>query len=127
MRALIVDDSPKVRSELRLLLGRLGWNIVGEAENGVDLLHVVDGHDAADHRMKIDVALNFGDHQAAGVLLLLDDGSSWIGIADVEAKRFGREERLAIAWHVRVRRLDERRLAGIPVGVVLAGEAGICG
>ncbi|WP_141736589.1 response regulator [Oligoflexus tunisiensis] len=41
MRALIVDDSPKVRSELRHLLGRLGWNIVGEAVNGVEALELV--------------------------------------------------------------------------------------
>ncbi len=42
MRALIVDDSPKVRSELRQLLGRLGWNIVGEAVNGVEALELAE-------------------------------------------------------------------------------------
>lgn len=42
MRALIVDDSPKVRSELRQLLGRLGWNIVGEAVNGVEALEMAE-------------------------------------------------------------------------------------
>ncbi len=38
MRALIVDDSPKVRSELRQLLTRLGWDVVGEAADGVEAL-----------------------------------------------------------------------------------------
>jgi two-component system chemotaxis response regulator CheY len=42
MRALIVDDSPRVRSELRQLLGRLGWNIVGEAVNGVEALEMAE-------------------------------------------------------------------------------------
>src|SRR6478752_9429720 len=42
MRALIVDDSPKVRSELRLLLSRMGWNIVGEAENGIEALELTE-------------------------------------------------------------------------------------
>lgn len=42
MRALIVDDSPRVRSELRQLLGRLGWNIVGEAVNGVEALQMAE-------------------------------------------------------------------------------------
>ncbi len=42
MRALIVDDSPKVRSELRQLLGRMGWNIVGEAVNGAEALEMAE-------------------------------------------------------------------------------------
>ena len=41
MRVLIVDDSAKVRNELRQLLGRLGWDIVGEACNGVEALTLV--------------------------------------------------------------------------------------
>lgn len=42
MRVLIVDDSPKVRGELRQLLGRLGWNIVGEAADGVEALDLAE-------------------------------------------------------------------------------------
>ncbi|MCX6130000.1 MAG: response regulator [Proteobacteria bacterium] len=41
MRALIVDDSPKIRGELRQLLVRLGWTVVGEASNGVEALELV--------------------------------------------------------------------------------------
>ncbi len=41
MRILIVDDSPKVRNELRQILSRLGYNVVGEADNGVHCLQQV--------------------------------------------------------------------------------------
>ena len=42
----------------------------GEPEHGVDLLHLVDGDDAADARVQVGAALHLGDHQPAGVLLL---------------------------------------------------------
>lgn len=41
-----------------------------EAEDGVDLLHLVDRDDATDPRMQVCVALHLSDHEAAGVLLL---------------------------------------------------------
>lgn len=41
MRAVIVDDSPRMRAELKQLLSRLGWQIVGEGENGMEALELV--------------------------------------------------------------------------------------
>ena len=41
MRALIVDDSPKVRADLRQMMVRLGWTVVGEAGSGVEALQLV--------------------------------------------------------------------------------------
>ena len=38
MRTVIVDDSPKVRAELRLVLTRLGYQVIAEAENGLEAL-----------------------------------------------------------------------------------------
>lgn len=41
MRAVIIDDSSQMRTELRQLLTRLGWQIVGEGENGMEALELV--------------------------------------------------------------------------------------
>ncbi len=40
MRAVIVDDSPRVRADLRQILSRLGWTIVGEGNNGIEGLEL---------------------------------------------------------------------------------------
>ncbi len=42
MKVLIVDDSPKVLSDLRQLLGRMGWDVVGEAMDGVQALKMAE-------------------------------------------------------------------------------------
>ena len=41
MRVVIADDSGKVRGELRQMMTRYGWQIVGEAENGLEALDLV--------------------------------------------------------------------------------------
>jgi two-component system, chemotaxis family, chemotaxis protein CheY len=41
MRAVIIDDSARVRSELRQQLSRLGWSVVGEGSNGLEALELV--------------------------------------------------------------------------------------
>lgn len=41
MRALVVDDSPGMRTMIKGHLSRLGWTVVGEAENGVEALEMV--------------------------------------------------------------------------------------
>src|SRR6478736_5423474 len=40
MRAIIVDDSPRVRADLKQMLNRLGWTVVGEGENGIEALEL---------------------------------------------------------------------------------------
>jgi len=43
VRILLVDDHPIVRQGLRTLLeGRPGWEVVGEASDGVEALHKVE-------------------------------------------------------------------------------------
>lgn len=41
MRAVIVDDSLRIRSDLRQILSRLGWTVVGEGSNGIEGLELV--------------------------------------------------------------------------------------
>lgn len=41
MRAVVVDDSVKVRSDLRQMLSKLGWTVVGEGRNGIEGLELV--------------------------------------------------------------------------------------
>lgn len=40
MRALVIDDSPTMRSMIKSHLTRLGWTIAGEGENGVEALEL---------------------------------------------------------------------------------------
>lgn len=43
VRILLVDDHPIVRQGLRTLLeGRSGWEVVGEASDGIEALHKVE-------------------------------------------------------------------------------------
>ena len=41
MRAIVIDDSPTMRTMIKSHLSRLGWTIVGEGENGVEALELV--------------------------------------------------------------------------------------
>lgn len=41
MRAIVVDDSPTMRNLIKGHLNRLGWTVVGEAENGVEALELL--------------------------------------------------------------------------------------
>ena len=44
MRAIIIDDSPRIRSELRQTLSRLGWTVVAEGANGIEALELAEQH-----------------------------------------------------------------------------------
>lgn len=44
MRAVIIDDSSRIRSELRQSLTRLGWTVVGEGSNGIEALELAEKH-----------------------------------------------------------------------------------
>ncbi len=41
MRVVIVDDSVKIRAELRQIITRQGWEVVGEGDSGIDALELV--------------------------------------------------------------------------------------
>ncbi len=41
MRAIVIDDSPTMRSMIRAHLSKLGWSVVGEGENGVEALDLI--------------------------------------------------------------------------------------
>lgn len=41
MRAIVVDDSPSMRSLIKAQLSRLGYSVVGEGENGVEAIELV--------------------------------------------------------------------------------------
>lgn len=42
MRVVIVDDSAKIRNDLKMLVGRLGWEVVGEGETGIEAIELVE-------------------------------------------------------------------------------------
>lgn len=44
MRAVIIDDSPRIRAELRQTLTRLGWTVVAEGSNGIEALELAEEH-----------------------------------------------------------------------------------
>ncbi len=41
MRAIVIDDSPTMRTMIKGHLTKLGWSVVGEGENGVEALELV--------------------------------------------------------------------------------------
>ncbi len=41
MRAIIVDDSPSMRAQIKAQLTKLGYSVVGEGENGVEALELI--------------------------------------------------------------------------------------
>lgn len=41
MRAIVIDDSPTMRTMIKNHLNKLGWTVVGEGENGVEALELV--------------------------------------------------------------------------------------
>ena len=44
MRAIVIDDSPTMRTMIKGHLSKLGWTVVGEGENGVEALELLRTH-----------------------------------------------------------------------------------